>query len=235
MMGQRLHTKATRMITRHILQWGSIRAFPICVWTLSALAIGCSWVPKGELALDLGVKDRGVASWYGEPFHGRLAANGEVFNMWSLTAAHRRLPLGSVVRVINFANGKQVRVRITDRGPYIDGRMLDLSYAAAQELGMVAGGLAPVQIEVIGDHRLVLPAVESDTGGVQLLQLRPDPVDREMRQTSAPLVVSRVRSHGNVWPLLPREALHERRLRRVTMILATDYTAHTTVPVLVLL
>jgi rare lipoprotein A len=113
----------------------------------------CSWIPKGESGLDVGIKDRGVASWYGAQFHGKVAANGEVFNMEALTAAHRTLPLGSMVRVVNLVNGKHVRVRINDRGPYVNGRILDLSYAAAIQLGMVDGGLSVIQLEVIGDHR----------------------------------------------------------------------------------
>ena len=92
---------------------------------------GCASLSKGEIALDLTIKDRGVASWYGKEFHGRTAANGEVFDMNAMTAAHRKLPLGSVVRVVNLVTGKQVHVRINDRGPYIPGRMLDVSRAAA--------------------------------------------------------------------------------------------------------
>ena len=84
----------------------------------------CSWVPKGETQLDVGLKDRGVASWYGEQFHGKQAANGELFDMEALTAAHRTLPLGSMIRVVNLANGKYVHVRINDRGPYVNGRIL---------------------------------------------------------------------------------------------------------------
>jgi rare lipoprotein A len=113
----------------------------------------CSWIPKGESDLDVGIKERGMASWYGVPFHGRLAANGEVFDMEAMTAAHRTLPLGSMVRVVNLLNGKHVRVRINDRGPYVNGRILDLSHAAAAQLGMVEGGLSVIQLEVIGDHR----------------------------------------------------------------------------------
>ena len=118
------------------------------------LSLGaCSWIPKGESDLDVGIKERGMASWYGVPFHGRLAANGEVFDMEAMTAAHRTLPLGSMVRVVNLLNGKHVRVRINDRGPYVNGRILDLSHAAAAQLGMVEGGLSVIQLEVIGDHR----------------------------------------------------------------------------------
>jgi len=112
---------------------------PLAGWLLLS---ACSALPKGELTLDLGIKDRGVASWYGKEFHGKLAANGEAFDMTAYTAAHRKLPLGSVVRVVNLTNGKTVQVRINDRGPYVAGRMLDLSHAAARELGMDPRGSA---------------------------------------------------------------------------------------------
>ena len=141
-------------------------------WTLRlslaifCLSLGaCSWIPKGESDLDVGIKERGVASWYGVPFHGRLAANGEVFDMEAMTAAHRTLPLGSMVRVVNLLNGKHVRVRINDRGPYVNGRILDLSHAAAAQLGMVEGGLSVIQLEVIGDHRPEF-VVESEEGAL---------------------------------------------------------------------
>ena len=117
----------------------------------------CSLLPKGDNSLDLGFKDRGVASWYGEAFHGKLTANGEVFDKTALTAAHRKLPLGSVVRVMNLNNGRVVKVRVTDRGPYVPGRILDLSEAAARELGMVEAGTAAIQLEVLGEHQVVPP------------------------------------------------------------------------------
>ncbi len=118
------------------------------------LSLGaCSWVPKGDTQLDVGIRDRGVASWYGEQFHGRQAANGELFDMEALTAAHRTMPLGSVVRVVNLTNGKHVYVRITDRGPYEKGRILDLSHGAAVRLGMAHEGVAYVQVEIVGERR----------------------------------------------------------------------------------
>jgi rare lipoprotein A len=91
----------------------------------------------------------GLASYYGRRFHGRRTANGEVFDMHALTAAHRALPLGTVIRVTNVANGRSVRVRVNDRGPYIRGRVLDLSYGAAHQLGMIRPGLAKVTIEIV--------------------------------------------------------------------------------------
>lgn len=91
----------------------------------------------------------GKASYYAHKFHGRKTANGETFNMYAMTAAHRTLPFGTVVRVTNRANGRQVLVRINDRGPFIDGRIIDLSLGAAQRLDMIEAGVVPVKIEVL--------------------------------------------------------------------------------------
>ena len=91
----------------------------------------------------------GVASFYGPDFHGKLTANGEVYDMYGLTAAHRTLPLNTIIRVTNLANRKSLIVRINDRGPYIRGRMLDLSYGAALKLGFVSQGTTRVKVEVI--------------------------------------------------------------------------------------
>jgi hypothetical protein len=91
----------------------------------------------------------GMASWYGPGFHGRRSANGSRFNMYDLTAAHRSLPFGSRVRVTNRKNGRSVVVKITDRGPYAHGRLIDLSKAAAQAIGMLGSGTAPVALELV--------------------------------------------------------------------------------------
>jgi rare lipoprotein A (peptidoglycan hydrolase) len=91
----------------------------------------------------------GIASWYGPWFRGRLTANGEIFDDTKLTAAHRTLPLASKVKVTNLENGKSIEVTVNDRGPYIAGRVLDLSTRAAQVLGMEKEGLALVRIEVL--------------------------------------------------------------------------------------
>lgn len=93
--------------------------------------------------------EEGKASWYGEPFHGRLTTSGEVFNMHEMTAAHRTLPIPSYVRVTNLANDKSVVVRINDRGPFHGNRIIDLSYAAAKKLGYTKQGVAQVRIEQI--------------------------------------------------------------------------------------
>jgi rare lipoprotein A len=98
-----------------------------------------------------------LASWYGEPFHGRLTANGETYDMYQVSAAHKTLPLGSRVRVTNRKNGKSLILRINDRGPFVRGRIIDLSYAGARDLGMVEDGVVPVRVETLelGDNRYV--------------------------------------------------------------------------------
>jgi rare lipoprotein A len=96
----------------------------------------------------------GVASWYGEDYHGRYTANGEIYDMYALTAAHPTLPLPSVVRVTNLVNGRSLILRVNDRGPFVDGRLIDLSYAAADELGFVRQGLAKVHVSYLGLARL---------------------------------------------------------------------------------
>lgn len=97
----------------------------------------------------VGYSQRGYASWYGKKFHGRQTANGEVFNMYKPSAAHKTLPLPSYVKVTNLKNGRNIVVRVNDRGPFHGNRIIDLSYAAARTLGMVEAGVAPVEIELL--------------------------------------------------------------------------------------
>ena len=98
-----------------------------------------------------------MASWYGHPYHGRRSASGEIYNMYAMTAAHRTLPFGTEVRVHDLQNGRDVTVRINDRGPFVEGRIIDLSYAAAQAMGMP--GLARVRLEILGLGSTSEPAV----------------------------------------------------------------------------
>ena len=107
--------------------------------------LGQAYVP---LAGDPPLLQRGLASWYGRKFHGRSTANGETYNMYAMTAAHRTMPLPSYARVRNPANGREVVLRVNDRGPFHQGRVIDLSYAAAAKLGLL-GGVALVEIERI--------------------------------------------------------------------------------------
>ena len=93
--------------------------------------------------------ETGIASWYGHPYHGRAAADGEIYDMEKMTAAHRTLPFGTWVRVTNLTNDKNVDVRIIDRGPFIDGRIIDLSHSAARAIDLIGPGVARVRIDII--------------------------------------------------------------------------------------
>jgi len=197
----------------------------IGVVLLAGLGSGaCSWIPKGEAQFDVGIKDRGVASWYGEQFHGRQAANGQIYDMEALTAAHRTLPLGSLVRVVNLANGKDVHVRITDRGPYVNGRILDLSHAAAVALGMEKGGLSHVQVELVSERRLdALLSSDARRTLPSVMLLGSD--------APAPRRESR---YDHSTRLLPSDLWMQRRERRISSTMAAAYTAHNELVTLVL-
>jgi len=97
-----------------------------------------------------GFRQRGLASWYGKKFHGRKTSNGETYDMYKSSAAHKTLPFNTYVKVHNLSNGKKLDVRINDRGPFVRGRIIDLSYKAAQELGVVGPGTATVEIVALG-------------------------------------------------------------------------------------
>jgi rare lipoprotein A len=103
--------------------------------------------------LPVGYTEEGVASWYGIPFHGRRAADGEIFDMETLVAAHKLMPFNTWLRVTNLTNGKTVNVRIIDRGPFVDGRIIDLSRAAARQIELLGPGIGRVRLEVIATPR----------------------------------------------------------------------------------
>ena len=103
--------------------------------------------------------ETGLASWYGHPYHGRQAADGEIYDMETMVAAHRTLPFQTRVRVENLDNGRSVEVRIIDRGPFIAGRIIDLSHAAAQEVQLIGPGVARVKLHLISEPPQVRPAV----------------------------------------------------------------------------
>lgn len=180
------------------------------------LLAACTCLPKGQADLDVGMKERGIASWYGQDFNGWLTASGETYDMEALTGAHRTLPLGTVVRVTNVKNGKQVQVRINDRGPYVNGRIIDLSHAAAEELGMMEDGISAVSLEVIGSHGGYLLAADglAAKGGRSLIPLHEYPE-------------SPARGHdargARALPLFPGDLLRERRARRIADLLTDDH------------
>jgi rare lipoprotein A len=203
--------------------------------SLGMLLSACSWVPKGASQLDVGIEDRGVASWYGQSFHGKQAANGELFDMEALTAAHRTLPLGSVVRVVNLANGKHLHVRITDRGPYINSRILDLSRGAAARLGMMEGGLSVVRIQVVGG-RLPAALLSSEAletasailslGLIDVPSAPSKPVSSTWGMSDPLLGFPPLLSPGDLWV--------RQRARRLTGMQAPDHTDDTEIATVIL-
>ena len=137
------------------LRWKSL------FWSIIAIALFVTSCSKKSPLPDSS-SQLGVASWYGHPFDGRLTANGETYDMEKLTAAHRTFPFGTVLRVENLSNNKTVDVRINDRGPFVQGRIIDLSHAAAQTISMA--GIANVRLQVIS----IPPTRTADLSAVQI-------------------------------------------------------------------
>ena len=113
---------------------------------------GKRYYPKKNLNYD----EKGIASWYGPKFHGKLTANGEIFNQYKLTAAHKTLPIPSAVKVTNLKNNKSLIVRINDRGPFVNDRIIDLSYQSAKELNLLNAGTGFVRVELLRSESLLL-------------------------------------------------------------------------------
>ena len=132
---------AVKMVTFPVKVAGKVVYKTVEITGKTAWEIVTAPFPENEL--------EGIASWYGPGFHGRRTASGEIYNMYAYTAAHKTLPLGTYVRVINLENGKSVVVRINDRGPFKKGRIIDLSYAAAKKIGMIEKGTARVRLEIL--------------------------------------------------------------------------------------
>jgi len=172
----------------------------------------------------VGSTETGIASWYGHPYHGRAAADGEIYDMEKLTAAHRTLPFNTWVRVYDLDNEKTVDVRIIDRGPFIDGRIIDLSHAAARDIDMIGPGIARVRIEIIKAPEGVVPGLfavqvgafrdrgnaerlrarmEADYGSARLIQRPEKPgfwfvlTGREVSEDGAKALASRIRENSS--------------------------------------
>ena len=133
-------------------------------------ALGKNYTP---FAAPGSYKERGIASWYGKKFHGRHTATGEVYDMYAMTAAHPTLPLPSYARVTNLSNNKSIVVRVNDRGPFLHGRIIDLSYAAAHKLGIAGKGSGEVEVESLISE--VQPAAIAMAEPVSSVPLPPDP------------------------------------------------------------
>ena len=127
---------------------------------LAGALAGCGIFARSTPPIEdrAGATQVGVASWYGPGFHGKRTSSGEIYDQYDLTAAHQTLPLGTRVAVTNLQTGTAVEVRINDRGPFVKGRSIDLSYAAARSLGMLGPGTVPVRIEVLGSEGVQLAA-----------------------------------------------------------------------------
>jgi rare lipoprotein A len=133
------------------VSWSRWQVF-FFVTLLAGTVTACGGTPKPSYfpGYPVGFVERGVASWYGPGFHGNKTANGERYDMHQLTAAHRTLPLGSIAVVRSMSTGRKVTVRINDRGPFARGRVLDLSFAGAQALGMTGAGTDQIELRVVG-------------------------------------------------------------------------------------
>jgi rare lipoprotein A len=139
---------------------GSHHSILVCICLLSSFALSGCHKQRTVVVLPTNIEttntgailrpeeNTGYASWYGDPYHGRRTSNGETYNKYSFTAAHRTLPFDTLVKVNNLENGRNVRVRINDRGPFVENRIIDLSYAAAKEIDMIGPGIAKVSLEV---------------------------------------------------------------------------------------
>lgn len=142
--------------------------------------------------------ETGYASWYGHPYHGRPTANGEVYDMNAMTAAHRTLAMGTLVGVTNEDNGKHVEVRINDRGPFIEGRVIDLSYAAAKAIEMIGPGLAMVRLSILG-----MAESAASVFGVQVGAFRErENAERLQQRVSQKHSPVELRDDGGLWRVL---------------------------------
>ncbi len=131
-------------------------------WFLGLLLLaGCVAHEKNIPSLHNGHSQLGMASWYGPSFHGKPSASGEPYDMWALTAAHRTLPFGTWVQVTKVETGKRITVRINDRGPFIKGRIIDLSYGAARELAMIGEGTSDVSLTIVSPPNASIPSIRA--------------------------------------------------------------------------
>jgi rare lipoprotein A len=169
-----------------------------------------------------GAVETGIASWYGYPYHGRRTASGEIYDMEKLTAAHRTLPFGTWVEVTNLDNHKRVRVRITDRGPFVEGRIIDLSLAAAREIDMVRAGIVKVRVQVVSG-----PAAAGGRFAVQVgAYLNRENAERMRRRLQAQYRRCRlVKRDGPtvLWRVLIGEETSEERARVLAAQLRPDF------------
>jgi rare lipoprotein A len=177
----------------------------------------------------IGSTETGIASWYGHPYHGRQAANGEIYDMERMTAAHRTMPFDTWVRVRNLSNNKTVDVRIQDRGPFVKGRVIDLSRAAARSIDMIGPGITKVKLTVISPPKLAEIEKQPELFAVQVGAFR----DRARAETTAARMESfghaRIVERGASVPvyrvLVGEEALEAEASALAERIRSTGYEA----------
>ena len=195
-------------------------------------------------------RERGVASWYGKDFHGRSTANGETYDMYGLSAAHKTLPIPTWVEVTHLDNGRRIIVRVNDRGPFIDGRIIDLSYGAASELDMIESGTARVEVRALGvpvggelprPEVFAASTIEPRRSGFSLISeaaaAEPGPSDRPMQQVFAQVgafsdqvnaarLVDKLRASGQRNIFVLSESIGSGQLHRVRIGPLADVAAY---------
>ena len=155
---------------------------------------------------DYKYKEVGIASWYGPDFHKGSTANGETYNMYQMTAAHKTLPLPSIVKITNLENGKTAVVRVNDRGPFINNRIIDVSKAAAEKLGFLQSGTAKVRVEIMEEESKALKKVILDNGGKIVGGAPiPDEVPQDIQEDIQPQDIEL--NNGFQATLLPEETM----------------------------
>ena len=188
---------------------------------LATFVAACASRTTTPMPVTVGAEERGLASWYGHPYHGRRTASGEIYDMKAMTAAHRTMPFDTWLHVENLDTGQTTRVRVNDRGPFVDGRILDVSHAAGIELGVVARGVAPVRLRVVVPPAPAAPAFtvqvgafRSETGAAALITTLTDAgFDAEIAQAvSNGQVLYRVRAGR--FATRPDAEAHAARLAR---------------------
>jgi rare lipoprotein A len=190
------------------------RLFIVLIVAVAMLAAsGCRKKVKTAKPPRIGSTETGVASWYGHPYHGRRAANGEVYDMEKMTAAHRTLPFETWVRVRNLNNDKTVDVRIQDRGPFINGRIIDLSRAAAREIDMIGPGTTKVKLTIIASPKNLERQPEVFTVQVGAFRdwSRAEALRQQMQDRFAPSRLAARSGEGTVWRVLVGEEESQER------------------------
>ena len=157
---------------------------------------------KRDVQAEVGQTERGAASWYGHPYHGRQAADGEIYDMETMVAAHRTLPFQTWVRVRNVSNNRTVDVRIIDRGPFVDGRIIDLSHAAAQQIDLIGPGVAQVELTIVAAPSNPEPALFAVQVGVFRERPNADRLEQSLTATYGSAKVVERPGSPSMWRVL---------------------------------